>query len=820
MDDILLDLFASAGLGAGWSLVALGGYGRGELAPFSDVDLMLLHDGRPKKEVDEAARQVFYPLWDSGLEVGNAVRTVRQALAVASDSLETQTTLLDARLLVGPSEPLAQLQAQLKARLAKGRGKRFFEELRAWLAERHEEFGQSAYLLEPHIKEGLGGLRDIQAIGWVGKGLLAGDGLDALAGAGHLTVEDARALQDADAFLWTVRTHLHEKAGRQEDRISFGMQIELARALGYVADEGYRAAERFMSDVFARTGQVERVSTLFWQRQAAARRRPSKAWRPLEDDIIVRDGQVELADAKALEGSPALTFRLFAAAAEAGLPVSADAILAVQRSLPDGDSAPAEWTPEVRRAFLDLLMQGSHALPHLELLTQMGAFNRFIPEWDQARSRVQFDAYHIYTVDLHALHTVAELRRLAQGRYAEAEPLATELAAREDDWDTLLLSGLLHDIGKGEGHGHAERGAELAPGIVGRMGMDTATQEAVTFLVGRHLLLYNTATRRDLNDIGVVTQTAEAIPDRDRARQLYLLTVADSLATGPRAWTPWKSALVAELTLRVLHLMEGKDFGPDARRRLVDTKREAMRRLSRRYSARAIDGFFESMPVGYLTAFDTDDVIRHFELMEGEHPDPLRTAVRPGKRAGLYEFTLVTPGQPGLFTTVTGALALNGVTILSAEVYARHDGRALMVFDVSDAFEKSISDAKWERVKADTAKALEGRLALVWRLAERAKRYGPSKAPAPGRKPRVVVDNTSSDFFTLVEVYTTDRVGLLFKIAQAFDELRLVIHQAHISTAGDEAADVFYVLDRYADKVTDAEHVREIHRAIAHSLTP
>lgn len=824
MDAVLTDIFETAGLPAGWSLVALGGYGRGALAPHSDIDLMILHSKQGPAEAAKVAEHVFYPLWDAGLTVGTAVRTAKEAVAIAAESLETQTSFLDARLLAGDPSLLSGLERALLRQIRAGQGRRFFSGVREELERRHNQFGLSAYLLEPHIKEGLGGLRDIDALVWVGKGLLDCPSLETLAAGGHLGATDAEALVQARDFFWTVRTHLHHQAGRQDDQLTFDHQIAVAQALGYIDEEEFRATERFMTELFEHTGQVERVSSVFWE-QAAARKRPySTHTRPLGNGLRAHNGHVELVDPDELPLRQNLVLDLFSTAVREQLPVSAESIRAVQEALPS--LAPFVWDEPARRALLDVLTVGSSALPTLELLTQLGVLSYLIPEWDGVRSRVQFDAYHLYTVDMHALHTVAELGRLRDGKHAVTEPMATEIAAdlstltTPGERDVLLLAGLLHDIGKGQGHGHAERGAEMASAIARKMGLSEQAERDVVWLVRNHLLLYDTATRRDLNDERIVVTIAQDARTPERMRQLYLLTTADALATGPKAWTPWKSALVAELVTKALHVLARGEFaGRDTGQHLAELKQKvaACAPLGRR--AADIEAFLESMPYAYLLAHGAEDICRHFELMEGGESAGLRAQVRPGQRQGLYEYVLVTRDQPDLFPTVAGALALSGVTILSAETYVRANSQALMVFSAADAFEKTIDQAKWDRVGADIRDALEGRIALMWRLAERAERYSRLAAPGRSKPPRIVVDNEESDFFTLVEVYATDRIGLLYTITSALRELRLEIHQARISTAGDEAADVFYVLDRYGQKLAHPAQIEEVAKTIRYALT-
>jgi [protein-PII] uridylyltransferase len=777
------------------ALVALGSYGRAELCPGSDVDLMVLHGGR--SAAPEVGRRLFYGLWDAGLTVGHAIRTTRDCLRLAAANLEVETSLLDARLVAGDAELFEELRAAV-LRQARRRGPRLARALAEATRARWAREGHASALLEPSLKEGAGGLRDRALLGW-------------LAGVFDLADDEDR-LEAATDLLLRVRWELHRLAGRRTDILLLAHQEGVARALGH-AGEARAAVDALLREVSDATREVEfRAATALAEVLGRTARRADR--RSLAPGVVVEAGLVRAAARPSVTEDPAFPMRLAAAAAAEDLLLAAETVAWLREQ---AAAAPSEipWSDEARRAFLSILRRGEAGGRALEALDRTGLLVRYLPEWAGVRCRPQHNAYHRFTVDRHLLATVAEACRLADD---PAEPLARDVWRDLADPDRLLLACLLHDIGKGAGDDHSIAGEAIARRVLERIGLTGPAAEDVAWLVRHHLRLVDTATRRDATDENLVVETAAGIGEVQRLAMLYLLSVADGRATGPAAWSPWRSALVAELFTKVLHVVErGELVGRDASE-LVRLRTAELRQALARYPEEVVERHLALMPRAWVLAFPTEALIRHVALMaSAPGPAEVRTHVSRTEAPGVYELVVVARDRPGLFSKVSGALALNGINVLSAQAFTREDGVALEVFRVEGAHEREVDEARWRRVADDAARALAGRISLDVRIAEKREAYA---RPSRGRRepPRVVVDNRASDFATVVEVHATDRVGLLYAITRALADLELDIHTAKVATYGDDVVDVFYVRDADGQKVTDPEQIREIERTVLHRI--
>jgi len=472
----------------------------------------------------------------------------------------------------------------------------------------------------------------------------------------------------------------------------------------------------------------------------------------------------------------------------------------------------------MREDFIAILTAGGRALPMLETMDHLGLLSHYIPEWDHVVCLPQHDSYHLYTVDMHLFLTVAELHKMGTGHYDKTNPLLRGIYGEIERKDLLVIAALLHDIGKGAGHGHSKRGSKMVKDVCARMGFSPKECRVVGTLVEHHLLLPDTAMRRDLNDENVIIELASTIVHEETAKMLYLLTIADATATGPKAWDTWKDILVRELFSKVLHVIESGEYTSkksiERRKKTASTVKSS---LAERYGKDEIEAFLAQMPPSYLQSQSSDDIIGHFKLMREERETIEITARR---KDGVCELTLAAPDQPGLFSKVSGVLALHGVNILGAQVYTRSDGVALDIFRIAGYFEKTVDEDAWDMIKADITRALEGKISLEYRVAEKAKRYKGSGTAKRAQKifPEVTIDNTSSDFYTVIEVHAEDRIGLLYTITRVMHDLRLDIHLAKVSTSVDKVVDVFYVWDIHGQKLSDAEQIEDIKKAILMAL--
>ncbi|MFP5322923.1 MAG: [protein-PII] uridylyltransferase [Acidimicrobiia bacterium] len=715
----------------GVALVALGGYGRRELSLQSDLDVLLLHDGRG--DIGPVADAIWYPVWDDGLKLGHAVRTTKEALALAADDLDSATAMLQARHLAGDRALSDGLRRDVEALWAK-RADRFLGMLAQKVRERHERAGEVAFLLEPDLKDGRGGLRDVHSLHWAARARPV------------LWEGDEAALADAYDTLLTVRVELHRRTGRFGDVLSLEEQDSVAAALGCAdADDLMRTVSEAARAIAFRSDDTwQRIEhDLRGSRSLLARR--GKALGP---DLVQRRGQLHLSDDADLR-DPVLPLRVAATAAHEDLPLHRGALQAMEACPP----VPTPWPADARTELVRLLAAGRPAIARLESLDQHGLLDKALPEWAAVRCKPQRNAYHTFTVDRHL---------------CEAAASAAALAHRVARPDLLLVGTWLHDIGKGFPGDHTEVGQELLRDMGARMGFDPDDVATLVALVEHHLLLPDVATRRDLDDPEVIDWVAGQVRTRERLELLHALTEADSQATGPAAWGTWKAELVDQLVRRVDHVLGGGE---------------------------------------------ADDVTTDF-------PSEQQLAlVAAGERVlrGVGDtLTVVDVDQPGLFSRVTGVLALHGLDVVHADI-ATLDGRALEVLTVQSSFGPTIS---WPKVLADLERALDGRLALRARLADRAATYRrPATAPVLVTEPRVEFHLDASSRATVVEVHAPDSIGVLHRITSAIADFHLDIVRARVQTLLDEVVDSFYVEAAGGGKVPE-DVLPELRRAILHAVEP
>ncbi len=719
---------------AGIALVAVGGYGRGELSLQSDIDVLLLHEGRD--DIGELADRLWYPIWDARLKLGHAVRTVKEALALAADDLDTATGLLQMRHLAGDRRLTDELAGKADLQWRK-RAKRWLATMSARVRDRHAQSGEVAFLLEPDIKEGRGGLRDVHALRW------------AQSARSILWDTDHATLDGAYETLLSVRVELHRRTGRPGDKLLLQEQDGLADALGY-AD-----ADSLMGSVALAARTIAWTSDDAWHRIDSSLVGPlARARRPRDigGGLRLQDGEVAIADEIDIAADPAVALAAAAAAAQRGTQLARGTLARLAVEAPD---PPTPWPDAVRAAFVDLLMAGPPALVLLEALDQQGVWERYVPEWPSVRSKPQRNAYHRFTVDRHLWET-------AVGSAA--------LAGRVTRPDLLVLAALFHDIGKGGPGDHTDNGVAMLAEIAPRMGLEADETAALVALCRHHLLLADVATRRDLDDPATIDAVAAALGDREVLGLLAALTEADSLATGPAAWSDWKAGLVRALVSRVDHVLGG----------------------------------------GHAV-----DVADEFPSVDQK---ALLAARAQTLRAEGDRLTVVAADRPGLFSRVAGVLSLHGLGILDAAV-GGEDGWAIEVFRVQSSFGPTIT---WDRVMADLEAALAGRLAIRARLADRVRTYGVRRGPpvADEVEPEVRVDLDASPVATVVEVHARDGLGVLYRITGALADLDLDVVSAKVQTLGADVVDSFYVRSGDGSKPTDPAVLAEVERALLHALDP
>lgn len=803
-------LAGSGKVAAGISLVALGGYGRRELSPGSDLDLLLLCRGWSSSDITQLNRAVMYPLWDSGRELGDRVREPRDVVR-NFDKIDEVCALLDARLLAGDRGLFSELQSMVDRRL-EGSRSALVSALAAATAERHLRYGHGGHLLEPNIRDSAGGLRDIHTLGWASK-LYGGDGIDDLVAQGQLSSIDADLVRAARCFLLRLRIELHLLTGRHQDQLYLAEQDEIAGLLHYEALEGRPRADRLMQELFEHARQVHAVTDSFWDRLTHPGRR--RRWRPtrtenIGDGCVIQEGRLEVVAVTRPQDDIAGWLNVFRRSIRHNAHIGRATLNRLHTELADG---PIAWSAEGRKTFIDILQSGVGGVLALEAMDLSGLLVALIGEWEAIRAYPQRDLYHRYTVDRHLFAAVAEL---ATSRSVDERDVH-DAWSRVPDADALFLAALVHDIGKGRPGDHSVVGAGLAAQVAARLGFDEAATTDVTDLVRDHLLLAETATRRDLNDPRTILETAARVKDDRRLAMLYLLTRADSLATGPEAWSSFRSSLVRELYLRTREHLTGArpaDVVPASER--LGEMAEILG-LSREDTAHLVG----PMPESWMLTFDAEAAARQLELLRLPLAPTLgqtgvRTAVHHAEEAD--EFIVIAPDRPGLFATVAGVLALRGLDVHDCEIFTRSDGVAVEVFRVMGAH-GSVPDERWARLRSDIAGALDGTLdldaALTTKAAQSKRRREGKRVRTPAQ---IVVDNAVSATHTVVEIHTQDRVGLLRLVTKALADEGCDLSLAKVATYGIQVVDVFYVRDLAGNKITDDVRISSIRARLQTAL--
>ncbi|MBF0482305.1 MAG: [protein-PII] uridylyltransferase [Desulfovibrionaceae bacterium] len=804
-----------------FALAAVGGYGRGELCPYSDIDVLVLLSAGETADPGELARFLFFPLWDLGCDLGHGVRDIADCLAYSAKDNKVLASLLDARLVAGDQALFGEFGGMLASEPFLELCRGFGAFLARTNAERTARRGDAGALLEPDIKDGLGGLRDTHQILWLLKieDLLGGSSCRKR----EAFPEEYAALLDHAAFLTYVRNHLHFLSGRKNDTVVFDFQRELATRLRYREGDNILAVERFLAELHRRMAEVKTLNALFYSHIGDERICSPDAAAPtdISPDFAASPAGLDFAGSREPPPDPLRLLLLFEEARKTGLPLSWAArrrvtALAGESS---GVLSVSAWAFE----HFTRLLAADPAGPVLEQMLETGLIGAIFPEFAQVQDMVQFDAYHIHPVGWHSLEAVKALGELARDEVPKYSRLYAGLARPE----TLLLAALFHDIGKGRGGNHAEVGAGLVETMLARFGAAGDLIKDVAHLVRYHLLLPDTATRRDLTDESEVIRCAALIGDAQRLTMLELLTYADSKATGPSAWTSWKAGLLSELASKVDSLMRGgQAAGTRAAQVMLRRRDEVRAKAKGLFDPAVVEARLDQMSPRYLAGVEAKDIVRHLALAEklakpGELPGPGRVVFDfPGVQAGRgAHFTVMARNDPALFATVAGALALHDVNILAADLYRWRDGLMVLILRVSEPKDAHFAHELWERVAKAITGSMAGKLALDYRLAhKRRSPLAPVSFKGLERPAAVLVDNDISDFYTAVEVRADDRVGLLYDIAHALFALKLDVHIAKVTTLGNRVSDVFYVRDLDGQKIDDPEQVKEIKEAIAFRL--
>jgi [protein-PII] uridylyltransferase len=806
------------------AIIALGGYGRRELNPLSDVDLMFFCGDLNRDQAEKIAERMLYLLWDLGLDVGYSVRTARDCLNLASQDITIRTALLDARLIAGDEDLYAEFERQVFQQVI-GRSTQVF------LREKYEEhqtrvtkFGSTVYVLEPNIKEGEGGLRDLHTALWMARVKYKAAGLRDLVKKSVLSEREMEEFQAALSYLWRIRNELHYLSKRKNDQLHFDQQEAIAQFLGYRDKRNAQAVEQFMQDYYAQAIRTEHLSTSLinrsWQpSEVSSRIFGYLSRRPAGQDFFIYQGELKTARKGLFEERPEALMEAFLTAKRQGVHLSTDLKGQIRDHLHLVNDA-FRRSRTISEMFMEILRTPGGIYDILEDMHHLRFLNRYIPEFQRIYCKVQHDAYHVYTVDTHTLFAIGEIEKLWLGAYAEQKPLLTQLANDIEKRGLLVLSIMFHDIGKGEGKDHSNKGADMIPKISRRLNLNREDSQRLEFLVRHHLDMAHISQRRDLHDDRLIRDFSQTMGMTENLKMLYLLTFADIKAVGPDVWTEWKGFLLQELYEKTYEALERGNFMRDIRsERVRNRKRKVVAELADEFGEKAVKDHLRTMGMRYLLSHRSWEIAAHVrvELQRGEKT--LALEVNHDLEREYTSLTISTLDVPGLFSMITGVLAANGVNILGAQIYTRNNGAALDLLHVNQPRGGIIDNpAKWTRVRDELSAVIEGRVQLADLIKRRSKSTYLTEKKLPRYPNRVEFDNEISAEHTVIDIFAHDKVGLLYYVSRTLADLGLYIHVAKISTKVDQVTDTFYVQDIFGQKVRDEAKLEEVRRRLLEAL--
>ena len=799
------------------ALMAVGGYGRAEMCPHSDIDIGFLTPFKQTSWTEQVIEAILYTLWDLGLKVGHSSRSVDEMIRAAKDDLTVRTALLEARFIWGDRDLYESGAARFSAEVMAGNARAFVADKLAERDERHRRMGDSRYVVEPNVKEGKGGLRDLHTLFWIGKFIHRVGSVPELVDAGLLTARELRQFARAENFLLAVRCHLHLLARRPEDRLTFDVQRELAERMRFAARPGKSAVERFMQLYFLHAKVVGDLTGTFLAHlddQLASRGRrflPTIFRRPSKLGAFVLDrGRLALPDDLVFANDPVRLIEMFALADRHGLEIHPTAMRQARLDAKRIDPN-VKRDPRANAFFLDVLTSPRDPETVLRWMNEAGVFGRFVPDFGRVVAQMQFDMYHHYTVDEHTIRAIGLLAQIEAGKLKDDHPLSSVIIGQLQSRRVLYVAVLLHDIAKGRGGDHSVLGAELALTLCPRLGLSAAETETVSWLVRFHLLMSATAFKRDLADFKTILDFAGAVQSPERLRLLLLLTVVDIRAVGPGVWNGWKRQLLTELydaaeeVLRLGHKQRGREA------RIAAKKEAAAERLA--LTGAAFDAIARRLPESYWIAEPVEVIAANLRHMAAHEHTSLAIAAVPDAERGATLVMVLAADHPGLFYRIAGGIHLAGGNIIDARIHTTRDGMALDNFLVQDPLGRPFADdGQIVRLTRAIEDALANRQKLLAKLTARP--LPRTRAESFTVAPNALIDNKASNRFTVVEVNAQDRPALLNQLAYALFQSKVTVHSAHVATYGERAVDTFYVTDLFGGKIESAGRVRALEKRL------
>ncbi|MEZ5795644.1 [protein-PII] uridylyltransferase [Albidovulum sp.] len=799
------------------AVVAVGGYGRAEMAPHSDIDLLFLTPWKMTAWAESVIETMLYILWDLRLKVGHASRTVKDCIRLGREDYTIRTALLERRFITGDKPLAEELRRRLRGELFRNTAAEFIEAKLEERSERHKRQGGQRYVLEPNVKEGKGGLRDLQTLYWIGKYIHGVRRAAELVGVGLLRPDEYEAFRAAEDFLWAVRCHLHLIAKRAQNQLGFDLQVEVAERMGYADGGGRRAVEHFMQDYFRQATHVGEITRVFLTaleerhvkkeaRLAGLLRRRRKT----REGYRIDQGRINVVDPKRFLADKLNLLRLFEEALRTGYLIHPEAMRLVASNLDMIDDEMRE-DREATRIFLDLLLKHGNPERALRRMNELGVLPAFIPEFEPIVAMMQFNVYHHYTVDEHTIQTISTLAQIERNELIEELPLSSSILKEGVNRRILYVALLLHDIGKGRPEDHSILGAQIARRVAPRLGLSAEECETVEWLVRYHLSMSDMAQKRDLSDPRTVRDFAKVVKTRKRLDLLTVLTVCDIRGVGPNTWNNWKAMLLRRLHAETADALEGGLETVNSGKRQDAAKRALRERLAhweprdiRRETGRHYDPYWQGLSTETHAVFA--------ELLRDIPDDEIRIDIKPDPDHDATRACFALADHPGIFSRLAGALAVVGANVVDARTYTSKDGYATAVFWVQDSEGRPYEETRLPRLRAVIGKTLKGEVVTRDALKDRDKlkrRERQFHFPTS-----IAFDNDGSEIYTIVEVDTRDRPGLLYDLTRTLAANNIYIASAVIATYGAQVVDTFYVKDMFGLKL----HIRARQESLERKL--
>jgi [protein-PII] uridylyltransferase len=814
------------------SVVATGGYGRGLLSRGSDIDLLFLLPSKQTPWGESVVEYMLYLLWDLRFKVGHATRTIEQCVKLANSDMTIRTALLDARLIFGDHDLFTSMTERFQRDVVRGTARAFIDAKLAERDERHKRGGESRYKVEPNVKDGKGGLRDLHTLHWLAKYIHGEEPGQSGAVNRIFSAEETTTFSTSEDFLWTVRCHLHFLTNRAEERLSFELQPQLAQRLGYKDRRGLKAVERFMRHYFLVAKDVGDLTAVLCaslevQQLISAptltQMLNPMSWRTrrsirMRTDFKIENGRLTVPDAQVFARDPVNLIRYFRQLEQTKALVHPDAARLMRASLRLIDD-PLRNDTEANRIFLDLLLSENDPEDALRRMNEAGVLGRFIPDFGKVVSMMQYNMYHHYTVDEHLLRTVGEVSKIEHGESATALPLATTLIKQIKSRRVLYVAAFLHDIAKGSDGDHSILGAVVARNLCPRFGLTTAETDTVAWLIQQHLTMSNTAQSRDLSDPKTIRAFADIVQSPERLKLLLLLTVADIRAVGPTTWNGWKGQLLRTLYHETEPLVAGGHTIVAARERATAAQAEFRTQLAAAAPSLSADAFAARAYPDYWLRTETRKQVAHAQLLAAMEATgrTLMVDVQPDAFTDVTELTVLAPNHPRLLALFAGACAAAGANIVGAHISTTRDGTAVDTFLLQRAFEMDSDETRrGDRIGEMIGKLLKGEQWPARILTKAPQRTNNATFDVPAD---VILDNALSDQFTVIELSGLDRPGLLYDLTSAISDLNLDITSAHITTFGEKAVDVFYVTDLTNKKIINPARHATIRERLMDTLS-